>query len=87
MTAPSFVFSFLLASFLGAAFHFWKGGSGGRLLLYLILAWIGFFLGSWISTSWDISFLMIGPVSGGFGALGSLILLFIGNWVVQLDSK
>lgn len=87
MTAPAFVFSFLLASFLGTAFHFWKGGSGGRLLLNLFLSWIGFFLGSWISTSWDISFLMIGPVSGGFGTLGSLILLFAGNLIVQLDSK
>jgi hypothetical protein len=87
MITPSFVFSFLLASFWGAAFHFWKGGSGGRLLLNLILSWIGFFLGSRVGISWDISFLMIGSISGGFGSLGSLILLFFSNWIIQLDSQ
>lgn len=86
MTIPAFIFSFLLASFLGAAFHFWKGGGGGRLLLNLVLSWIGFYLGSWMGSSWEISILMIGPVSGGFGALGSLVFLFIGNWIIQLDS-
>lgn len=86
MTAPAFIFSFLLASFLGAAFHFWKGGGTGRLLLDLILSWLGFFLGNWLSGVWGISLLMIGPVSGGFGALGSLILLFTANWIIQLDS-
>lgn len=87
MTMPSFVFGFLLASFWGAAFHFWKGGSGGRLLLNLILSWMGFFLGNWIATSWEISLLMIGPISGGFGSLGSLILLFFSNWIIQLDTQ
>lgn len=85
MITPAFVFSFLVASFLGAVFHFWKGGRGGRLLLNLILSWTGFFLGSWLGNSWDISFLMIGPFSGGFGTLGSLILLFVSNWIIQLD--
>jgi len=87
MITPSYIFSFLVASFLGAAFHFWKGGGGGRFVLNLILAWLGFFLGSWMGNSWELHFLMIGPVSGGFGTLGSLILLFFGNWIVQLDSK
>lgn len=86
MTAPAFIFSFLLASLLGAAFHFWKGGSGGRLLLNLVLAWLGFFLGNWLAGIWQISFLMIGPVSGGFGVLGSLVLLIAVNWIIQLDS-
>ena len=86
MTAPAFVFSFLLASGIGAAFHFWKGGGGGRSLLNLILAWLGFFLGNWLAGSWEINFLMIGPVSGGFGTLGSLMLLFAANWIIQLDS-
>lgn len=87
MTNPAFVFSFLLASFLGAGFHFWKGGGGGRLLINLILSWLGFFLGSWIGRYWQISFLMIGPISGGLGTLGSLVLLFFSNWIIQLDSK
>ena len=86
MTPPSFIFSFLLATLLGAAFHFWKGGGGGRLLLNLILSWGGFILGNWIASNWEFAFLMIGPISGGFGSLGSLLLLFVGNWIIQLDS-
>ncbi|MEJ2412264.1 MAG: hypothetical protein P8Y34_04610 [Anaerolineales bacterium] len=85
MTAPALIYSFLLATLLGAAFHFWKGGSGGRLLLMLILSWVGFFLGHQLGAFWGLNFLMIGPVQGGFGILGSILLLMIGNWISQLD--
>ncbi|MEJ2447324.1 MAG: hypothetical protein P8Y37_05205 [Anaerolineales bacterium] len=85
MTAPALIYSFLLATLLGAAFHFWKGGGGGRLLLMLILSWVGFFLGHQLGTFWGLNFLMIGPVQGGFGILGSILLLMIGNWISQLD--
>jgi len=85
MTGPNIFYGFLLASFLGSAFHFWKGGSGGKLLLMMILSWVGFYLGHLLGTSWDIQFLMIGPIFGGFGGLGSLVFLFLGNWISQLD--
>jgi len=87
MTSPSIFYSFLLATFLGSAFHFWKGGRGGRYLLILILSWIGFYLGHLLGSSWDIQFLMIGPIFGGFGALGSLVFIFLGNWISQLDQS
>ena len=86
MTVPAIIYSFLLASFLGSIFHLWKGGGGGRYLLMLILSWGGFVLGHLLGSSWDIQFLMIGPVYGGFGILGSLLLLFLGNWFSQLDT-
>lgn len=87
MTAPAFIYSFLLATFLGSAFHFWKGGAGGRLILMLILSWTGFFLGHTLGSSWDINFLMIGPVSGGFGITGSILFLLFGNWFSRLDQS
>ena len=86
MTAPAFLFAFLLATLLGAGFHFWKGGGGGRLLLLLLLSWAGFYLGHRLGDSWEINLLLIGPVQGGFGVLGSLVLLVVGNWISQLDS-
>jgi hypothetical protein len=85
MTAPAFIYSFLLATLLGTGFHFWKGGGGGRLLLMLLLSWAGFFLGHKLGTSWGVQLLMIGPVQGGLGTLGSLVFLFFGTWVSQLD--
>jgi len=51
----------------------------------MILSWIGFYLGHLLGTSRDIQFLMIGPIFGGFGVLGSLLFLFLGNWISQLD--
>ena len=87
MNPPAIFFSILVASFVGAAFHFWKGGGGGRLILNLILSWTGFFVGSWVGTSQNLLFLMIGPFSGGFGVLGSLILLFFSNWIIKLDTR
>lgn len=86
MTAPAFIYSFMLATLLGAGFHFWKGGGGWRLLFMLILSWGGFFLGHKLGTAWGVDILMIGPVQGGFGALWSLITLFFVNWLSQLDS-
>jgi hypothetical protein len=87
MTIPSIFYSFLVASFLGSAFHFWKGGGGGRFLLMMILSWIGFYLGHLAGASWDVQILMIGPVYGGFGVLGSLLVLILGNWISQLDDS
>ena len=87
MTAPAFIYSFLVATFLGAAFHFLNGGDGGRFILLLILSWTGFFVGHVLGTAWGINFLMIGPVSGGFGALGSIIFILVGNWFSRLDQS
>ena len=87
MTAPAFIYSFLVATFLGSAFHFLKGGSGGRYILLLILSWTGFIVGHLLGSTWEIKFLMIGPVSGGFGALGSILFLLVGNWFSQLDQS
>jgi hypothetical protein len=81
------LYSFLVATLIGSAFHFWKGGGGGKFLFLLILAWVGFYLGHLVGTIWGIKFFMIGPIYGGFGILGSIILLFIGNWISHLDES
>ena len=87
MTAPAFFFSFLVATFLGSAFHFLKGGGFGRFVMLLILSWVGFIIGHLLGSSWGINFFMIGPVSGGFGAIGSLAFLIAGNWFSRLDQS
>jgi hypothetical protein len=87
MTAPSLFYSFLLATCLGSVFHLWKGGGAGRLIFLLFLSWIGFYLGHLAGSFWNIQILMIGPIQGGFGALGSILLLVVGNWFTQLDQS
>ena len=87
MTAPALFYSFLLATFLGSAFHLWKGGGGGRFVFMLILSWTGFTLGHLLGSSSQFQFFLIGPISGGFGVLGSLLFLIAGNWISHLDQS
>jgi hypothetical protein len=51
------------------------------------LSWVGFFLGYLISKSTGFEFLMIGPISGGMGAIGSILLLLLGNFFSRLDQS
>lgn len=87
LTAPAVFYNLLLASFFGSLFHFWKGGTGGRLLLNLFLSWMGFALGHGLGEIWETRFLMIGPVHSGLGAAGSFILLIIGQVLSKLEES
>ncbi|GAP06579.1 hypothetical protein ATHL_01434 [Anaerolinea thermolimosa] len=80
VTIPAFLFGFLVSTFLGASFHLWKNGGLGRLLLYLLLSWIGFWGGHFLADNLGWTFLSIGPLRFGLALLGCLILLFIGHW-------
>jgi len=87
LTAPAVFYNLLLASFWGCLFHFWKGGSGGRLLLNLFLSWIGFVSGHLLGEFWQFDQLMIGPVQTGLGTAGSMIFLFTGQILSQLEKS
>jgi hypothetical protein len=81
MTIPSVVFGFLVATLLGAAFHLWRGGGLGRLLLYLILAWIGFWAGHLIGDALGLAFGAVCPLHFGMAVLGALVTLGFGYWL------
>ncbi len=81
MTLPSFLLGAVVATLLGAAFHLWKGGGLGRLLLYLVLAWLGFWVGHWLAAQIDLDLFRVGPLFLGVGVLGALGLLFLGHWL------
>ena len=49
MTFPAIIFGIVLSTAYGTAFHFWKGGSLNKLFLYIILSWLGFWIGhAWV---------------------------------------
>lgn len=87
MTFPAIVFSFFLAAFFGSLLHLWRGGSLGRLLLYLILSLVGFFGGHLLATVLGIKFIDVGTIHLGFGILGSIALLGIGYWLSLVEEQ
>lgn len=87
MTLPSFVLGATLATFFGASFHLWRGGGLGRLLLYLALAWVGFWSGHWVALQADWGLFRIGPLYLGIAVLGSLGLLFGGHWLLVMQPR
>lgn len=87
MTLPSVLIGFVISSFYGAAFHLWRGGGIGRLILYLILAWIGFWIGHLIGTGMDWTIFSIGPLRLGTATMGAILTLGIGHWLSQVKRE
>lgn len=85
MTLPALLFGILLSSAYGTAFHFWKGGRLSRLLLYLVLAWLGFWSGHFLGGALGWLFFEIGPLNAGMGTLGALLFLFVGDWLSRVE--
>ena len=87
MTLPSFALGAILASILGTVFHLWRGGSGTSLLLYLVLAWVGFWGGHWIAGQLGWNIFVIGPLNLAFAILGSWLVLSLGHWLSLMQTK
>ena len=85
MTFPAFLFGFLIAALCGAAFHFWRAEEVKKLILYLILAELGFWAGHVVGTALGWEFGMIGMLNSGMGILGAAVFLFVGNWLSKVE--
>lgn len=85
MTFPALIFSVFLAALFGSLLHLWRGGSLWRLVLYLALSEIGFFVGHYMDEILSINFINLGSIHLGFGILGSLALLGLGYWLSLVD--
>lgn len=81
MTLPGILLGFLISSLYGVLFHLVRDGHVRRLMLYLALAWSGFWLGQLLGAWRGWIFLKVGPLNLGMGTLGSLVLLAIGEWL------
>jgi len=85
MTLPAILFGIVLSTVYGTAFHFWKGGSLKRLFLFVILAWIGFWIGHFTGVRLGWSFAAIGQINTGLATLGSAVFLFVGEWLSRIE--
>jgi len=85
MTIPAFVFGVIISSLYGAAFHLWRDGGIGRLILYLFLSWLGFWVGHFLADRLGWTFGSVGPLHIGLATISSLLFLFIGYWLSKVE--
>ena len=86
MNIATYIFGWILATLLGAVFHLWKDGSFWKLVIYIILSWIGFFLGQLIAKIAGFNFMNVGSLHLGGGIIGSIVMLFAGHWFSRIES-
>jgi hypothetical protein len=87
VTIPALAFGLLVASLYGALFHFLRGGGLPRLLLYLVLAWLGFGAGQLLAEWRGWLLIPLGPLDLGLGSLGSWLFLFVGHWLSLVEIR
>ncbi len=87
MTMPSFLLAFVVASLCGTLFHVWRGGGPGRILFYLVLAWLGFLGGVFLALWQNWVLLPIGSLDVGTGSIGAILSLFLGDWLALANTE
>jgi hypothetical protein len=83
MNLPALLFGCLFAALYGSLFHLWRGGNLRRLLLFQLFSWIGFGLGALLGYLLKWNFLSVGVLRLGTASLGSILVLFLGNWLIK----
>lgn len=82
---PSLLLGLVISTLLGAAFHLLRGGGLGRLLFYLILGWVGFWIGQLLASQIGLAFLKIGSLNLGWATLSGILFLLIGHWLSLVE--
>lgn len=85
MTIPSILIGIIISSLYGVVFHLWRGGGIGRLIFYIILAWIGFWIGHIVGNYFELTILSLGPLRLGTATLGTIITLGFGYWLSLIE--
>lgn len=83
--ASALVLGFLLATAYGAGFHLLLGGPARRLLLYVLAAWLGFFLGHFLGDLLNIELLKLGVLHLFTASLGAWLALLTSWWLTAYE--
>lgn len=87
MPGPSIVFSFILATLYGAAFHLVSGGDARRLALFLLAAWLGFALGHAFGEMVGVTLIDIGPLHMLTATVGAWLALVVARLLTRQPIK
>jgi hypothetical protein len=81
MTIPALILGILISTLYGAFFHVIRGGNIFYILFYVILSWVGFWLGQFLAMRLSWTFLSIGPLHLGMATITAIALLLLGSWL------
>ena len=82
---PSFIFGTLISIFFASAYHFWRRGGGGKLLIYLGTSFAGFWAGHIFGNIIELDFMLLGPLNLGLGIIGSIVALLSGQYLSKIN--
>jgi hypothetical protein len=87
MPGPTIVFSFILATLYGAAFHLVSGGDARRLALFLLAAWLGFALGQGFGEMVNVSLMDIGALHMLPATVGGWLALVVARLLTRQPAR
>ncbi|MEW6567557.1 MAG: hypothetical protein AB1449_05205 [Chloroflexota bacterium] len=87
MTTQSLLFGWLIATACGLLYHFIRGGRLRRMLLYLVSAWVAFFVGHWIGGLLKWTALRLGPLNLLPALLGTLLGLIAADVLAGSEAR
>lgn len=81
MPGPNLTFAIILATLCGATFHFIIGGDARRLSVFILAGWLGFAMGQFLGTTFEMNVLSIGNLYLLPALIGALLCLAVA-WVL-----
>ena len=87
MELPALLIGFFISTIYGLAFHLLVGGGPGRLVMSVVLAWLGFWAGHFIAESLGFTFASLGTLRLGAATAGSLLFLALGYWLSLVNPE
>ncbi len=81
MIPPSIALIALLGAVYGALFYLWKGKTWSELLLFMIIAILGFFVGQLVAFLLDLEVVTIGQVHFVEGTLFAWLFMLAIAWL------
>ncbi len=87
MPNPVFIFALMIATLYGLGFHLLMGGGGRRLALFIAASWLGFWLGQYIGSAFEIHLFKIGIIRLLPATLGALVALISAHLLTSGASR